>query len=630
MPNMACLPRLEKDAPIAPFARIALVALSLTVAATGCGGGGSTASTVPSQRGTSATATLQIRVPNAPSASSTARAPQFIGAAVATVSVTMYLSSDTAHTTPVASGNFNVASGSQLCTAVTGGRLCTLSIATITGTQDVVVKTFSAGIVNAAVELGTATVYGVQIAANAANALQVAVGGIIASIALSPTPQTLSATTASTYTLNVTAYDAASEVIIAGANTATNTGANPETDTYANPITIAVTETGGTGHTTLSIDGGANATSVQVLRSSSVVTVHYDGAAASGYGASFAATATGATSGSATLLLSSQTPSIFVANGSGAAILGFPAITGCSPTNVCNLNEAPLSSLTTAPIPDALAIDGNGLLYVVNYYPSNTVSVYDSNETGSQAAIETITGINYPEFIALDGYGRIYVTSYANSETYVFPPVGLSCSTTAPCAVSTPLATMSYAGEYGTAVDGNGLIYLASHYTGIIGVFPAIPITCTTSSACTDSVPLATLGNGYTNLYDGLVAVDAYNRIYAPIANGGGTAVYPAVSTSCTVTNPCTLPTTPLATTTTMFGLMSFDTNQTLYTEASSANAVEAFAAVPTSCTTASPCTLSTTPIATISGSNTTLTNPFAVAVYTPTDYNISSRRRRR
>jgi hypothetical protein len=591
----------RKDALIVPFARIALVALSLAVAATGCGGSGSSASSVP-QRGGSATATLQIRVPNAPAPSSTARTPQFIGAAVASVSVTMYLSSDTGHTTPVGSGTFNVASGSQLCTAVTGGRLCTLSIATVTG---------------------------MQIATNAANTIQVAVGGIIASIVLTPTPQTLSATTASTYTLNVTAYDAASEVIIAGANTANNTGANPETDTYANPITIAVTETGGTGHTTLSIDGGENATSIQVLRSSSVVTVHYDGAAAFGYSASFAATATGATSGSATLLLSSQTPSIFVANGSGAAILGFPAITGCSPTNVCNLNEAPLSSLTTAPTPDALAIDSNGLLYVVNYYPSNTVSVYDSNETGSQAAIETITGINYPQFIALDGYGRIYVTSYANSETYVFPPVGLSCSTTAPCAVSTPLATMSFPGEYGTAVDGNGLIYLASHYTGIIGVFPAIPITCTTTSACTDSAPLATLGNGTTNLYF-LVAVDAYNRIYAPIANGGGTAVYPAVSTSCTVTNPCILPTTPLATTAIDFGLMSFDTNQTLYTEASSANAVEAFAAVPTSCTTASPCTLSTTPIATISGSNTTLTNPFAVAVYTPTNYNISSRRRRR
>lgn len=66
-------------------------------------------------------------------------------------------------------------------------------------------------------------------------------------------------------------------------------GNNPITagrkDPYANPISASVTETGGTGHTLLSLNGGAGATSVTLKYSTDTVEVKYDGGGSVGYGA---------------------------------------------------------------------------------------------------------------------------------------------------------------------------------------------------------------------------------------------------------------------------------------------------------------------------------------------------------
>ncbi|HKE36395.1 MAG TPA: hypothetical protein VKB39_03135 [Candidatus Baltobacteraceae bacterium] len=56
-------------------------------------------------------------------------------------------------------------------------------------------------------------------------------------------------------------------------------------DPYANPITVKIVETGGTGHTRLSLNGGATATSVVLKYGSDTVEVEYDGGGAVGYGA---------------------------------------------------------------------------------------------------------------------------------------------------------------------------------------------------------------------------------------------------------------------------------------------------------------------------------------------------------
>ena len=62
-------------------------------------------------------------------------------------------------------------------------------------------------------------------------------------------------------------------------------------DPYANPITVSFTETGGAGHTSLSLDGAAGATSVTLRHSTDTVEVEYDGGGAIGYGATVRLTA---------------------------------------------------------------------------------------------------------------------------------------------------------------------------------------------------------------------------------------------------------------------------------------------------------------------------------------------------
>jgi virginiamycin B lyase len=66
-------------------------------------------------------------------------------------------------------------------------------------------------------------------------------------------------------------------------------GNNPITagkkDPYANPITVSVTETGGRGHTKVSLNGAAGATSVVMKYSTDTVEIHYDGRGTIGYGA---------------------------------------------------------------------------------------------------------------------------------------------------------------------------------------------------------------------------------------------------------------------------------------------------------------------------------------------------------
>lgn len=56
-------------------------------------------------------------------------------------------------------------------------------------------------------------------------------------------------------------------------------------DPYANPITVSLSESGGTGHTLLSLDGAAGTKSVTLHYSTDTVEAEYDGGGSIGYGA---------------------------------------------------------------------------------------------------------------------------------------------------------------------------------------------------------------------------------------------------------------------------------------------------------------------------------------------------------
>ena len=277
------------------------------VALPSCGGsGGSAAAPATISVQSQSTATIHISIP---ATTTSSRLRQAITAATNGILVQSYLHSDTARANQTGGAAFDLSSSSSLCTG-SSPRTCAVSITLQTGSTDVVFTTYDAapvaGSFSSAHQLGQATISSVAIASGANSALNVAIGGTVASVTVTPASQILTGTTAGSYALSFTALDAASQTIIAGANTVSNAGAS-ETDVFSNPITFSITESNG-AHTKLSLNGGSQSTSVIVQKSSDTITVNYDGAAPFGYVASVGVSASGATASAPILHLKQLVP----------------------------------------------------------------------------------------------------------------------------------------------------------------------------------------------------------------------------------------------------------------------------------------------------------------------------------
>jgi hypothetical protein len=561
-----------------------------------------------------------LRVPNAPAGSSSVRRTQFIGAAVAGVSLQFFLHSDTAHTTPIGSGTFDVSATSGLCTPATGVRMCSLQQTTQVGTEDLVVTSYDAppasGSFAGAHQLGIGTIYNVALTAGS-NTLAVAIGGTVATLSVSPAIVSLPGGSAANFPLVYTAFDKSSEMIVAGANTVTNGAGNTETDTYSNPITFSVSEIGGSGHVLLST-GGAPATSVVVTTSNTTVEVLYDGGGSTGYSAAIAATSIGATSAYAALGIQFGA-GIFVANSNGPSIETFPYISSfCTTLAPCTLNEAPLATIATPAVPTGVALDSSNRIYVSNYFPGNLVSVYASNANGGATAIETIAfgALAYPEFIAVDSLGRIYVDVYNQGYVNVYAPVSAACTAASPCinppriATFEALAPPPFFNPFGIALDSSDRLYAIDHVTGVFSVFAPLSASCTTLAPCT--IPytsvVASLSMGVSY---GSTAVDPSGRVYLTVS--GAIQVFAPVPLSCSVGAPCSF--SQVATINGTFGQLSIDPSGNLYSSTGATNSVTVYPPVSMSCTTTSPCSITASPVATISGALTGLDINQGVAV---------------
>jgi hypothetical protein len=280
----------------------ALCCMSICFSA--CAGGGATSGAQPLQAtGSSAQGrtTISILIPPAASgaSASAARRPQFVSPSTNGASIVAYTSPRSAHPTPLATAIVDLSAGSSACTTTSGGaRACTASVGLLGGTDDFTFTTYDrapvAGSFAGANVLGSATLRATVIASGVANTVNVALGGVVATIVLGPAPLFVDQTAPSSTPLTVTALDADGNTILAGMTTVTNGGAT-STDTYATPIAIAATETGATGHAKFSLNGAAATSTVTLLRSSDTVALVYDGKAGSGsYALSVAASATGA------------------------------------------------------------------------------------------------------------------------------------------------------------------------------------------------------------------------------------------------------------------------------------------------------------------------------------------------
>jgi autotransporter-associated beta strand protein len=148
-------------------------------------------------------------------------------------------------------------------------------------------------------------------------------------------------------------------------------------------------------------------------------------------------------------------------------------------------STTPTATLTGINNPQALACDGSGDLFVVNW--NNTVSEF---APGSTTPTATLTGLHFPSALAFDSSGNLYVSNSNGGTVSEFAPGS-----------TTPTATLSGMDHSGILkFDANGNLYVTDWYDDVVYKFAPGSIT-----------PTATLTGVYgpTDL-----AVDAGSNLY--------------------------------------------------------------------------------------------------------------------
>jgi streptogramin lyase len=256
------------------YRKIALGSLAAaTIALAACHGGGQTLPSVPNGATKAAVmtkATLKLVIPA--KTASARRRPAFVSPSTKGIVVAVFTSPYHNGAVPVSNGAFDVSASSPNCTPAVsgGGSTCTFSISVPAGTDDFVVTNYDTAPVNNAIPSGATRLgYGrdssVTITAGQGNQVNVALGGVVAKVAI-PLPRPSSTPTATddwacgaastntctiqhaTHTLteavSVNAYDPGGNVIVS----------DGWYDADGNPVTV-----------TVSADAGSNSGSVPVL-----------------------------------------------------------------------------------------------------------------------------------------------------------------------------------------------------------------------------------------------------------------------------------------------------------------------------------------------------------------------------
>ena len=146
--------------------------------------------------------------------------------------------------------------------------------------------------------------------------------------------------------------------------------------------------------------------------------------------------------------------------------------------------------------PFAVALDGNGIIYVVSYEGGN-IGKYTT--TGSVINSYLIAGLSFPNGMALDGNGNIYIASGQKIKKY----------TTSGQLVNASLISVS--SPYGVAVDTNGYLYVSSYYAGIVGKYltDGTVVNASLITGLTNACSITIGGNGH--LYVGCQGVGPSN-----------------------------------------------------------------------------------------------------------------------
>jgi 6-phosphogluconolactonase (cycloisomerase 2 family) len=221
-----------------------------------------------------------------------------------------------------------------------------------------------------------------------------------------------------------------------------------------------------------------------------------------------------------TILSVIRPPVLYVTNDASAA----NTVTAYAGNPSGNVTSAPLLTIgganTGLNSPLAVALDGNGKMYVVNNNAS--VTVYAAGANGNVAPIATIsgriTGLISPLGVAIDANGEIYVANNTGSGAGFIDVYAAGANGTVPPIATIGGGTTGISGPSDVAIGPGGLIYVTNESSTSVTIYSANP------SGNLTGPPLALISGSNTQITSPSgVAVDASGNIY--VVNSGNNNV---------------------------------------------------------------------------------------------------------
>ncbi|HTU70796.1 MAG TPA: hypothetical protein VMF11_10815 [Candidatus Baltobacteraceae bacterium] len=414
--------------------------LVLLLAACGGGGGGSVTPSAPASPSNSKMQIVAISlIVPANSGTDIARHPAYISASALGAGIVVTQGATTVDAT------LDLSASSSACSGSGSSRTCTTTVTVPTGNDVFTVTVYNEAPANNAIPSGAAILgvgtANVDVIAGSTTSVPVFVGGEIANFgARLPSGSLPADGEPQSVGLVIAPTDFGDNPITAGQN-----------DPYANPITVAISESGGSGHASVSLDGGSPSSSVLVTKSTDSVTVDYDGGGAPGYSFTITLSASGVSSQSSTLApliadVNGNTVTSVSLNGTGVGPLqlGFgeagstrtytASLAGC--TNIATIGSISGSGASaTLPVSGGSISSASGCTLTITDSGNVALALPVTNTpVGASVSINgtTITeytGYSHPFSIAKGPDGNIWFTDQP-SNVYAINPSNASLAYT--------------------------------------------------------------------------------------------------------------------------------------------------------------------------------------------------------